>query len=123
MTGLFDVGDVLDLVASSFSGFTYDLRRTELPLIGNGTDAGNVVIQDSARGYRRAQLAIAVESDDDLETLRGYSETGETILLVDDADAIREVMVFGLAPAKVAAAGRWDVTLDLREVTPPPEGS
>jgi hypothetical protein len=121
---LVTLGAVVDMIDTAYSKFAYPTHRSELKLIGNGTDAGNVVIQDSALPVRQATLSLLVETTGDVELIRGYEETGELVEFIDNAGLSRSVMVFSFTGNQRQGEDSWDVALTLLEYSEPtPPGS
>ena len=116
---LVTIGAISDLADQAYSGFSYPSLRTLQRLIGNGTAAGNVAIQEGSKPYRQATISVLAESTADFETVRGYYENGSQVDFVDRTGYSRTVLLEALTPAAHPGEDAWDVTLTLLELTDP----
>ena len=116
--GFLGLGSLEDLWDDEFPGFEYPARKTELKLIGNGVDAANVVIQESAKGYREAVLGFTAESATDRDTVRGYEESSTVVAFTDYDGTTCDVLVFDFS-ASPLVSDLWRVTVHLVQLTEP----
>jgi hypothetical protein len=122
--GLLSVGAAIDILDATFSGFAYPARKQQLYLLGtSASSTGNVVLQESAKGYREASLAFTARDTAEKDTVRGYDETSEPVSFVDFDGSTRSVRVLSFA-SSLLFGDLWSVTLGLQELAEPvPLGS
>lgn len=117
-SGFLGLGALEDLWDDVWPGWAYLPRKTELKLIGNGTDAGNVVIQESAKGFREGVLSFTAQSSSDRDTVRGYEEAGTSIVFTDYDGSTCDVAVTEFAAVPLQA-DLWKVTVRLIQLSEP----
>lgn len=121
--GLLTLGSLDALWDDEFPGFAYPARKTELKLIGNGTDAGNVVVQESAKGFREAVLSFTATSRADRDAVRDYEEDGTTVTFTDYDGSTCDVQITEFT-AQPITADLYRITARLLQLTEPiPVGS
>jgi hypothetical protein len=121
--GLLGLGSLENLWDDKFSGFAYPARKSELKLIGNGVDAGNVVIQEAAKGYREGSLSFTAQSLGDRDLVRGYEEASTTISFTDYDGSVCDVQILEYQ-ASAVAGDLWNVGVRLIQTSEPvPLGS
>lgn len=110
---------LVNLWDADFSGFAYAARKSELRLIGNGVDAGNVVIQESAKPFRDAQLSFIAQSPVDRDTVRGYEEDGTVVTFTDYDGSTCSVVLFSYSASPIDVPDMWKVTVQLLQQSEP----
>lgn len=122
--GLVSLGSATDLLDATYSSFAYPPRRTVLPLIANDVGQSQLaVIQDGPKTYRQASLGFIARDTTELELVRSYEESSETVAFIDFAGNSRDVMVISFSP-NLRFGDVWDVTVTLLELGEPvPPGS
>lgn len=113
----FKIGSVDPLSVQAFSGFTYPERATILPLLGNGTDAGNGVVQSSALVFPEAVISGTLTDSNDVSALQGYAQDKSTTVTLteDDGSTTHEVVVFDLVVTRIYISV-WTYSCRLVEV-------
>lgn len=121
---LVSLGGAEDLLDASFTGFAFAASKELLPLLGNSIGStGNVVVQQSSLGYRQASLSFIARDTTEKDLVRGYDETGETVVFVDFDGSERNVVVMSFS-SSLRFGNLWDVTVTLLELSAPvPLGS
>ncbi len=121
--GLLGLGSLEGLWDDDFPGFAYPARKSELKLIGNGSDAGNVVIQEAAKGFREGLLSFTATSRTDRDVVRGYEEDGTTVAFTDYDGSTCDVQILEYS-AQAISGDLYKVTVKLLQLTEPvPVGS
>lgn len=121
--GFLGLEDLEDLGDDDWSSWAYPLRKNLLPLIGNGADAGNVVVQETAPGKRLGTLTF-VGTTDDRDTLRGYEEASEAVSFTDYDGSTCDVTILEFVPPTYLGGDLWKLTVKLQQESEPepPEG-
>jgi hypothetical protein len=109
---------VVDLWDDEFSGFAYPPHKRVVPLLGSGTAAGNSVLMSGSLGYREASLSFTARDSVEMDAIRGYEETSETITFTDYDGSVRDVRILSF-DASLVIADEWRVAVRLQELTEP----
>lgn len=116
--GFLSLGDAFDLWDADWTGWAYLARKTEQRLIGNGTDAGNVVIQEGSKGYREGTLVFTAQDSTQKDLVRAYEEDSTSVNFVDYDTSICSVQLLSFASAD-EGADLWTVTVRLLQLSDP----
>ena len=114
----------IDLWDDAFSGFAYPAHKKVVPLLGDGTStAGNSVLMSGSLGYREAKVSFTSPDTEQRDILRGWEETSETLIFIDNRGSTRDVRVLAYEAA-LLFGDVWRVSITLQELTAPaPPGS
>jgi hypothetical protein len=126
LAGFITLGTVENLWVDGgdWSGWAYPARKTVTPLIGNGTDAGNVLVQEGALPNRLGSLSFLAKSPEDKDTIRGYEEDSDLVTFEDIDGSTCDVLILSFSSSQHAIPELWKISLQLMQLTEPiPAGS
>lgn len=116
--GFLGLGTLEDLWDADLTAWSYPTFRTETPLIGNGADTGNLLIQESAKPLRERTLSFTAESAADRDTVRGYYEDADQVTFTDYDATTCDVLVLDFASSDIGA-DLHTVRVRLKQLTEP----
>jgi len=116
--GFVSLGSLYDLWDADLTAWTFPGRKTEQRLLGNGTDTGNVVVQEGSKALRERTLVFTAQSTADMLTARGYEEASSSIDFTDYDSSVCSVQIMTFE-ATDQGADLWKVTVRLLQLTEP----
>ena len=109
--------DAIGLYQTSTTGFNYPQNATVVPVLPDGTAAGNFAVLQSpaANGFRQASIAFRLDSSSDVDDIRTLYETKELVTYVGSESDSHHVRVLEFSP-QWQGNELWDCTATLVEM-------
>ena len=118
MTAYQTLGVVDQLIAEGHDAFEYPEAATVVAVLSDGSAERNYVLQGGALTVRQARRSWVVVPTADMHTIRGYASSKAEVLLTEEDDVSRTVIVLDFG-AKQRFVGYWDVSALLLETADP----
>ena len=111
----FTLGAVSECFVETYDGFNRPSKAVLVDLLSDGTSANDQVLQQGSLPFRQALLGGWLYSASDVDLLRAYNDTKETVAFTDADGGTFDVVVLDCSVK--AFGGLWSYQLTLLDAT------